>query len=325
MNPASSRVGLGLDAGGTQTRWALASAAGELLAQGQAEGLTGLQMLSPEGRRALQVTFADIAGQALSHAGVSAVCAGLTGFDGDTAEPLVNMMAGAFVVPASAVRLFNDIELACRTAFEPGQGVLVYGGTGSVAAFVDAQDRLHRAGGHGGLIDDGGSGYWIAREALRMVWRAEDEAPGAWRQSLLAQRLFDAVGGSDWSHTRQWVYGASRGQLGALALAVAAAAHEGDAQALTLLQAAGRELARLGQVLLRRCGTRPLALAGRVFELHPAVEEALRAALAGHEVRPREPLQPHVAAARLAARLAPGVAAGVAAGALAGPPGQGQP
>ncbi len=306
MNPVQPLAGLGLDAGGTQTRWALASADGQLLAEGQAEGLSGLQMLSPEGRRALQHTLSGIAGQALSHAGLGAVCAGLTGFDSDTTGPLAHLMAGCFVVPPAAVRLFNDIELACRAAFAPGEGVLVYGGTGSVAAFVDEQGALHRAGGHGGLIDDGGSGYWIAREALRQVWRAEDEQPGAWRQSLMAQRLFDAVGGSDWSHTRQWVYGASRGQLGALALAVAAAAHDGDAAALQLLQGAGRELARLGRVLMMRCGERPLALAGRVFELHPAVEAALRSALAGHEVRPREGLQPHVTAAHIAvAAMAP--------------------
>lgn len=305
MNPPTPRAGLGLDAGGTQTRWAVARADGTLLAEGQAEGLSGLQMLSPEGRRALQATLAGIAGQAWSLAPIGAVCAGLTGFDGDAAGPLLHTMAGTFRVPEPAVRLFNDIELACRAAFAPGEGILVYGGTGSVAAFVDAQGALHRAGGHGGLIDDGGSGYWIAREALRRVWRAEDEAPGGDARTALARHLFEAVGGSDWAHTRQWVYGASRGQLGTLAIAVAAAAHEGDEAAIDILRAAGLELARLGRVLLRRCGERPLALAGRVFELHPVVEASLRDDLKDHVLRPRETLQPHLAAARLAAASLP--------------------
>ena len=94
----------------------------------------------------------------------------------------------------------------------------------------------------------------------------------------MARHVFAQVGGSDWADTRAWVYGATRGELGTLALAVAAAADE-DPAALGILQAAGAELARLGAALVRRHGLRPLALAGRVFDLHPAVEQALRAAL----------------------------------------------
>ena len=99
----------------------------------------------------------------------------------------------------------------------------------------------------------------------------------------MARRVFDRVGGCDWAQTRQWVYaGASRGQLGTLALAVAAAADE-DPAAMAILQAAGTELARLALALLQRFGTLPvalpIALAGRVFELHPVIGAQLRQAL----------------------------------------------
>jgi N-acetylglucosamine kinase-like BadF-type ATPase len=201
----------------------------------------------------------------------------------------------------------SDIELACRSVFAPGEGFLVYAGTGSVAAFVDGAGRLHRAGGRGSLIDDAGGGHWIAREALRLVWRAEDEAPGAWRGSPLARCLFEQIGGEDWALTRTFVYGASRGELGALALAVAAAAREGDAAAADILRRAGHELARLARALERRCGARPLAWAGRVFRLHGSVEEGLREALAtgGRVLRGEAGLQAHHAAARLAAGADP--------------------
>jgi N-acetylglucosamine kinase-like BadF-type ATPase len=110
------------------------------------------------------------------------------------------------------------------------------------------------------------------------------------------------MGGSDWPTTRQWVYGASRGELGLLAQAVAQAAHEGDAGALLILQAAGDELARLARALLQRLGPQPVALAGRVFDLHPGIEARLRAALPAGTPAQRSTTPAHHAAARIAAR-----------------------
>ena len=297
-------LALGLDAGGTSTRWAVADALGKVQHEGAAAGFSGWQLAGAEGRADIAALLTDIAQQvhaAAPKASVAALCLGLTGFDGDASAAMAALLKAALGVPAQRMRLFNDVELACRASFAPGQGVLLYAGTGSVAAYVDEHEQLHRAGGHGGLIDDGGSGYWIAREALRHIWRAEDEGPGAWRSSAMARRVFDHVGGHVWADTRNWVYGATRGELGQLAVAVAQAA-DSDAAAMDIVQRAAGELARLGLVLMRRCGARPLALAGRVFDLHPVIEQATRRALAPHEVLPRVEQAAHHAAARIAAR-----------------------
>ncbi len=290
-------MGLGRDAGGTQTRWALAAADGALRAQGLAAGLSGLQLDTDAGRLHIAATLADIA-QACGP--VRAVVAGVTGFDTAQLPAFCALAASAFGVPQTAVQALSDIELACHAAFAPGEGYVVYAGTGSVAAFIDAQRALHRVGGRGVVIDDAGGGHWIARQALCRIWRAEDERPGAWQDSPLARRVFAHVGGSDWAATRRWAYGASRGELGALALAVAAAAAD-DPAALALLHEAGSELARLAAALTRRFGMRPLALAGRVFELHPAIEQRLCAALPPDTELRRSLLPAHHAAARLAA------------------------
>jgi N-acetylglucosamine kinase-like BadF-type ATPase len=300
-NKQAHHLVLGLDGGGTQTRWALADAAGALRAEGQAPGLSGLQLETAAGRAHIASVLGTIASEvAQGTAAVSAVVAGVTGFDAAQLPQLRELAGVAFGIEAAAVQAFSDIELACRAAFAPGEGYLVYAGTGSVAAFIDEQGALQRAGGRGVLIDDAGGGHWIACAALRRIWRAEDEAPGAWRQSPLAQRVFEHIGGSDWAATRRWAYGASRGELGTLALAVAASAEE-DPAAMGLLQAAGRELARLAAALRRRFGPRPLALAGRVFELHPAIEQSLRAALPAEADLRRASQPAHHAAALLAA------------------------
>lgn len=302
-HPQVPLPGLGLDAGGTQTRWALADPAGALLAQGTAAGISGLQLDNAEGRAAMAATLQQIAD---TTGPVRAVVAGVTGFDATQQPQMCALLAAALrLEPQStqAVRAMNDIELACHAAFAPGGGYVVYAGTGTVAAFVDEHGELHRVGGRGALIDDAGGGHWIAREALRRIWRAEDHAPGAWAQSLLARKVFGHIGGSDWALSRHWAYNASRGELGLLALAVADAAAEHDADALALLHDAGAELARLALALLQRLGPRPLALAGRVFLLHPAIEASLRSALPAGSVVTRSNEAPHLAAARLAAQL----------------------
>ncbi len=300
LNHDDPFLGLGLDAGGTQTRWALAMRAGTLRAEGVVAGFSGLQLHGAGGHAAIARVLAGVAAALAAHGAPGRVVAGITGFGPGQADELRTLLATAFGLAPQAVRAISDIELACHAAFAPGAGYVVYAGTGSVAAFLDAQGALHHAGGRGAVLDDAGGGHWIATQALRQVWRAEDEEPGAWPRSPLAVRLFEQIGGSQWAQTRQWVYGATRGELGTLALAVAAAAAQ-DGAARALLAQAGRELARLALALLRRHGPRPLALVGRVFDLDPAIEAALRAALPPGTPVQRLSLPAHHSAARLAA------------------------
>lgn len=306
--PAMAALGLGLDAGGTQTRWALAGADGGLRGEGHVASISGLQLDDDAGREAVAAALRDIAAAIAPLGGAARVVAGITGFEATQAPLLCRLGATALDLAPAAVQAMTDIELVCRAAFAPGEGVVLYAGTGSMAAFVDAQGAVHRAGGRGAVIDDAGGGHWIARRALRHIWRAEDAQPGAWQRSPLARQVFAHIGGADWAQTRRWVYsgpGAARGEMGRLALAVAAAASDEDPAALALLQAAGTELARLALAMRQRFGALPLALAGRVFELHRAVEHSLRQSLpAGIDVR-RLALPPHHAAARMAAQAAP--------------------
>jgi N-acetylglucosamine kinase-like BadF-type ATPase len=290
---------LGIDAGGTGTRFVLMAGGDRVLAEGTAAALSGTQLFDAAGEAAADVVLGGIA-RALPEL-PQAVVAGITGYDQALAPKMRPRLMQIFGTSEAATRAMSDIELLCHAAFA-GDGIVVYAGTGAVAALVDAMGHVHRAGGRGALVDDAGGGHWIAREALRQVWRAEDEEPGAWQRSPLAHALFEQIGGNEWAHTRQWVYGASRGELGALATVVAASAVK-DAAALALLEQAGRELARLAQSLMRRYGRMPVALAGRVFDLHPAIERAFTAALpAGSEVQRLHEV-PQVAAARIALRL----------------------
>lgn len=304
----SDRLGLGIDAGGTQTRWALALASGEIVASGEVAGLTALQINSASGTQRIRETLADLANAMKAYGQPQSVYAGLTG-SGDGGHKLRALLAEQLGVGAVAVTLASDIEIACLDAYVPGEGYVVYAGTGSVAAFIDAAGTFHRAGGRGVLLDDAGGGFWIAKQALQHIWRQEDEHPESWRDSPMACEIFKRIGGNDWAHTRQFVYGStyedSRGEIGKLSMAVAAVA-DVDPFAKRILEFAGAELARLGSAMISRFGPRPITLTGRAAQLHPAIFRAMRAALPESIPLQIKVSDAHIAAARIAAKRADG-------------------
>lgn len=293
-----SELGLGIDAGGTQTRWALANTSGEIVAEGHVAGMSASQIGNAVGREAVRGLFALLAAQVLAAGRPVRVCAGLTGFDG-VGTQAAQWLAEVLNIAPSAVGVRNDVEIAYLGSFAPGEGYLVYAGTGSIAAWIAEDGAFHRAGGRGVTLDDGGGGFWIAREAMRHIWRLEDENPGIWRESAMARAVFERIGGSDWAVSRQFIYGQDRGAIGRLALAVAASA-DADPVARHILEQAGRELARLALALVGRYGPRPIVVGGRAAGLHPLIVDSMRAALpAGLSLIQKE-TQAHHAAARIA-------------------------
>jgi glucosamine kinase len=292
-------LGLGIDAGGSQTRWALAARPEEVAAEGAVRGMSALQV--GKGNH-VREAMAELAAAVLARGKPAWVHAGVTGF-GENIETLRGLIAAPFGLEPAAVTLASDMEIAYLDLFAPGEGYMVYAGTGSVAAFVDEHGTLHRAGGRGVVVDDGGSGFWIAREAMRRVWRTEDESPGSWRDSPMAVALFDAVGGSDWAKSREYIYGGDRGAVGRLALAVAKSA-DGDEAAREILAAAGKELGRLALAMTKRYGPRPIALAGRAAELHPLIANTMRASLPAEMPFAQRASHGQRAAARIALRNA---------------------
>jgi glucosamine kinase len=294
-------LGLGLDAGGTKTRWALSRPGGELVAEGFVAGLTALQVNTGDGRAHIKRTMTDLAAQVAAYGGAKRVCAGVTGLDSRD-EQLCRAIAGPLGIDSEDVTVHSDIEIAYRDLFRPGEGYVIYAGTGSIAAYIDPAGMLHRAGGRGVYLDDAGGGFWIVREALRHIWRLEDEQPGQWRQSPMAVAIFERIGGSDWSFSRQFFYTSDRGEIGQVATAVASTV-DSDPFARTIIEQAGVELARLGNAMIRRFGLRPLALAGGAARMHPMIESTLREQLPqGAELTVRV-AEAHVAASRIAARL----------------------
>ena len=297
-------IGLGLDAGGTATRWALADATGRLLARGEGPALSG-HVFTPEADSRARAIAAALAAAILPHGQPAAALAGVTGTSQGTpqAARLAAILAEALGTPVPCITVTDDIGILHRARFAPGTGILVYAGTGSAACHITADGTDLHAGGLGALIDDAGGGYVIARDALRALLRTEEAAPGAGWATTLGAALAPLIGGTTWPDVRAYVYGGDRARMAALAPAVADAARRNDPTALAVLRQAGAELARLAQVLALRAGPQPIALAGGATRLHPLLADAMRDSL-GQPVDVSD-IDAAAAAARVAAGVSP--------------------
>jgi N-acetylglucosamine kinase-like BadF-type ATPase len=297
-------IGLGIDAGGSSTRWLLHDADREL-ARGQLGPLTG-HLFDAERRAEAAARLHELAAAALAHARPDAAVAGITGLDSRGPEHafLTETLADALSLPTQAVWVMHDTPLAYRSTFAPGEGVLLYAGTGSIAFHLRPDGGELRAGGHGYIIDDAGAGYFLGRRALRSIVRGRDERGSDEHPSLLEEAICDRVGGRSWDELRAYVYGGGVSAVAALAPAVAAAAELGDEIAGQILAEAGAELARLARVLVTRLGKPlPVGFAGGVSRLGGALERALREALPPGVRLFLVREEPVMAAARLALTL----------------------
>ncbi len=288
---------LGIDIGGTGSRWALVNAEGTEVARGSAAGATG-HLFADAPRAQFADAIAEIAEAVAGH-GVVCLDAGITGLGSAASGPARELIAAALQLDGSAVRVQDDIELGYRVLFAPGEGHLIAAGTGSVGVHITADDQVVRVGGRGLLIDDAGSGTWIALRALDRIYRDIDTHGAPAQTERLAASVFEMIGGDDWDAVRSYVYGNDRGRIGELARGVARAAEAGDREAASILTEAGRELARLAEALIGRCGAAPVAVVGRVPSLSPILRESLQAALGETDLR-FEQIDQALGAARLA-------------------------
>jgi glucosamine kinase len=276
---SSHKKYLGLDVGGSATRWCYSH--DSTLTSGETAGFSG-HLSRPDVLERATKALEDIANKT---GDVGAVVAGVTGLSKATAEAVQLEQLIRRCLRSDNVYLMSDIELATRAAFPHNNGILVYAGTGSIAAHLNAAGNLQSAGGKGVLIDDAGGGYWIAVAGMRHVLRAEDALPGSGWQTPLGQAMAKRIGGTDWPQVRTAFYGLDRGGIALLAIAVGEAADLGDTSALEIMRDAGSELGFLAQKLMIRTQCRDIALAGRASMLHRNIVEGMQQVLPDVRVR----------------------------------------
>jgi len=178
---------VGIDVGGSKTH-AVSLVGGRVVAEALAGSANLASVGAVEAGRQLRAICDELA-RATGGIPIQAICAGAAGVDTVEAEyRLRDLIRG--LAPGATVRIVHDTELILAAA-RLDHGVALIAGTGSVAwgrtsGSGGAPARVARAGGWGYLLGDQGSGYWIAREAVRHSLRTADLGR---RPDRLSQRL----------------------------------------------------------------------------------------------------------------------------------------
>ncbi len=293
---------MGIDGGGSGLRVLLAerdlTLCGEAYGPAANPSSIGRERAAEIIHRAMRAALGAVPPERVAAVGIGIAGAAASHSTPWLIEVVHTVLPQALVVPSA------DYEIALVGAVGRREGVLVLAGTGSLVYGALAEGPGVLIGGWGYLLGDEGSGYWLGREGLRAVIRAEEGlGPPTALRTLLLNAL--QVGSPRDLIPRLYGQGAPPiPTIAGLAPLVLSAAQEGDAVACAIASQGAERLAEMAQAALCRLGmdSLPIAFAGGVLREPNPLSEALQRRLGLPEF-PR-PLHPPAIGAILLAQEA---------------------
>lgn len=264
----------GIDGGGTKTKVECRDGHGAVLCW-KAFGPFNLNSI---GEAAFEALLNEITSFLSEIGECAALCAGAAG----VSNPQVRTLTARAMERAGIARwrLVGDHEIALHGALSGQPGCALIAGTGSICCGRNEKGEFVRTGGWGHLIDDGGSGYALGRDALAAVVRQWD---GRGRKTLLAELVSAELGTKTPQELVAYIYGGDKSRIAAAAPLVECAAEAGDETALEIYAQGGAELAALADATAKRLGFTAceVALLGGLLEHDAYLRTALLERLAG--------------------------------------------
>lgn len=304
---------LGVDGGGTKTRFALMDDDGELLAQAQAGttyhpevGFDDVQRILAEGIASVlaQVGAADAGALAYAFFGLPA--------HGEDTHATARLDAiPAQVLGHARYRCDNDMVCGWAGSLACGDGINIVAGTGSIG-YGQRQGVDARGGGWGETFSDEGSAYWIAVQGLNAYSRMSDGRQSKGPLHALINERLDLATDLDLCAR---IYGpgvGTRAEIAQISRIVADAARQGDVAANDIYARAGQELAGIVVAIRHRLAfaddeTIAVSYSGGAFSAGDLLMQPFAAALqaASRQFELHTPLhEPHYGAALYARLLA---------------------
>jgi N-acetylglucosamine kinase-like BadF-type ATPase len=160
----------------------------------------------------------------------------------------------AELIDAERLVVTHDAKIAWAGAMEGAPGLIVIAGTGSIAYGENARGESGRAGGWGYIYGDEGSGFDIARQAVRATLK---EHEGWGPRTALTPALMELTGAANANDGLHRLYTADwpRARVAELAMTVDRIASEGDPVAADILRNAAQQLALLAASVRRQLWT----------------------------------------------------------------------
>lgn len=236
------RSWLGVDGGKSGTTALIGDEGGRVIGHGSAGPSNHVEEIE-QGRAKFIRAIQECVSRACEQAGLDfktvhfqSACLGFSGGPVDK-EPILRE-----ILRCDSLTVTNDATIALAGATDGEPGLVVIAGTGSIAFGRNAADESARAGGWGYIFGDEGSGFDIARAALRAALRFEE---GWGPPTILREVLMAETGATDANDALHRFYTADfpRPRIASLAKAVDRAASDGDAAAIQILENAAQQLA----------------------------------------------------------------------------------
>jgi N-acetylglucosamine kinase-like BadF-type ATPase len=282
---SENAIHVGIDGGGTRSRALALDAAGRV--RGRAEGPPAL--VRDGAVDAAADVVAALVREVARAAGASLPAARLVAGLAGAGRPGIRDAVRAAIMDrgvAQTVEVTSDAEVAYHDAFGLGPGILLVGGTGSMALGRAADGRTARAGGWGDRLGDEGSGWALGLGGLQAVARAAD---GRGIATELLPTLLAAVDLAAPADLIRWTAAATKAEVAALAPHVLATAAAGDPVAAGLADDAARDLAGAVDAVRRALEPWPepprVAVVGGLISDDGLLRERLERALGDLAVR----------------------------------------
>lgn len=281
---------LGIDGGGTKTKFILSDAAGRILAEDLQPTCNYLQVGLDGLTRVLEAGVDAICEKAgIARGDIRGAFAGIPCYgDSATNIPMLTKTV-AQAMGGIPHRVGNDSENSLAGTLAGECGISIICGTGSIAFGRNAVGEVLRCGGwHHAIGSDEGSGSWIGLRLLHLFTRQSDGRDprtalyGAMKKALDIDEDGDVITRvvEDWGMDRTRIAALSR-LLGDLLAA-------GDPNATAILRDAAHELFDMARTLYRRLGfegVAPVSYSGGVFNLGAPILDPLAAELSEHSMR----------------------------------------
>lgn len=266
---------IGLDIGGSKTR-GIVWRDGQVVVDATA-GSANVQNVSVEtARENLQQLFTELL-PPLGGQMPLTVFAGSGGIDTtDDADALAALISP--FAPGAQITVVHDTRLLLA-AGGAAVGVAIISGTGSAAWGASESGAEARSGGWGYLLGDEGSGYWIAREAVRYSLQRMDQKLPV--DELTAGLLAYCELASPGELIAHFHGDTTRRYWAAAATPVIAAARNGHENAQAIIETAGSDLARMAAQVAGQLGVSgPFVLGSGLGSNVPEIQQAFTRNLA---------------------------------------------
>lgn len=243
-NDESEKMMIGIDGGGTKTEFVLFSESGRILHRIILDGCNPNTVGAERAMDILKLgidTLMKISGK------ICGIFVGAAGLDSGNNTARINDMLKENY-PNVKIRCENDIfnVIACGkdlnrcTAAICGTGMIVY---------ANQNGALRRFGGRGYLLDKGGSGYHIGRDA---ICAALDAREGLGAHSILTDLVEEKLGNTVWESIQD-IYSKNQSYIASFTPCVFKAYENGDVIAEQILEHNADCLAELIHFAVKHC------------------------------------------------------------------------